>query len=88
MNAFTPHEVSGLDARIYALAGRRCPGEDRASVPRGGQSDFGDDQLLEKLRDRMKAGPSHFHVLVPATPVDHAPFEPRVLAQAAFEVAA
>jgi hypothetical protein len=33
-------------------------------------------------------GPSHFHVLVPATLVDHAPFEPRVLAQAAFEVAA
>jgi hypothetical protein len=33
-------------------------------------------------------GPSHFHVLVPATPVDHAPVEPRVLAQAAFEVAA
>ena len=35
-------------------------------------------------------GPSHFHVhvLVPATPVDHALFEPGVLAQAAFEVAA
>ena len=33
-------------------------------------------------------GPSHFHVLVPATPVDLSLFEPRVLAQAAFEVAA
>lgn len=31
---------------------------------------LGGDQLLEKLRERMEAEPSHFHVLVPATPVD------------------
>jgi hypothetical protein len=28
------------------------------------------DQLLEQLRERIDAGPCHFHVLVPATPVD------------------
>jgi hypothetical protein len=42
---------------------------------------------LEKLRERMEAGPSHFHVHVPATPVDHATVEPPVLTQAAFRVA-
>jgi hypothetical protein len=31
---------------------------------------LGGDQLLEQLRERMEAGPCHFHVLVPATPVD------------------
>jgi hypothetical protein len=31
---------------------------------------LGGDQLLEKLRERMEAGPAHFHVLVPATPLD------------------
>jgi GABA permease len=28
------------------------------------------DQLLEQPRERMEAGPAHFHVLVPATPLD------------------
>ena len=28
------------------------------------------DQLLGQLRERMGAGPCHFHVLVPASPVD------------------
>jgi hypothetical protein len=31
---------------------------------------LGGDQLLEQLRERLDAGPCHFHVLVPATPVD------------------
>lgn len=31
---------------------------------------FGGDQLLAKLRERMEPGPCHFHILVPATPVD------------------
>jgi hypothetical protein len=31
---------------------------------------LGGDQLLEQLRERMEAGPCHFHVLVPATLVD------------------
>jgi hypothetical protein len=44
--------------------------EVRIHGPRGGQSDPGGDQLLEQLRERMEAGPCHFHVLVPATPVD------------------
>ena len=28
------------------------------------------DQLLEQLREHMEAEPCHFHMLVPATPVD------------------
>jgi hypothetical protein len=31
---------------------------------------LGGDQLLEQPRERMEAGPCHFHVLVPATPLD------------------
>jgi len=31
---------------------------------------LGGDQLLEQLRERMEAGPCHFHMLVPATLVD------------------
>jgi hypothetical protein len=43
---------------------------------------LGGDQLLEQLRERMEAGPCHFHVLVPATPVDQDPTkgEPRTSA--------
>ena len=39
---------------------------------------LGGDQLVAAIRERMGAGPSHFHLLVPATPaaeldeVDHA----------------
>jgi hypothetical protein len=40
---------------------------------------LGGDQLLEKLRERMGAGPSHFHVLVPATPADK--LEPHLVYQ-------
>jgi len=40
---------------------------------------LGGDQLLEKLRERMEAGPCHFHVLVPATPV--AELEPHLVSQ-------
>jgi hypothetical protein len=40
---------------------------------------LGGDQLLEKLRERMEAGPCHFHVLVPATPVDQ--LEPHLVDQ-------
>src|SRR6266545_3182143 len=29
---------------------------------------LGGDQLLACVQERMRAGPSHFHVLVPATP--------------------
>jgi hypothetical protein len=29
---------------------------------------LGGDQLREQLRERMEAGPCHFHMLVPATP--------------------
>jgi len=31
---------------------------------------LGGDQLLACVRERMRAGPCHFHVLVPATPAD------------------
>jgi hypothetical protein len=76
-----------VDARIYAPADSRRWG---VKIVRRylvvANRTFGDDQLLEKLRERMEAGPSHFHVLVPATRVDHALFEPPVLAQAAFQV--
>jgi hypothetical protein len=40
---------------------------------------LGGDQLLEQLRERMEAGPSHFHVLVPATPADK--LEPHLVYQ-------
>jgi hypothetical protein len=40
---------------------------------------LGGDQLLEKLRERMAAGPSHFHVLVPATPAGQ--LEPHLVYQ-------
>ena len=29
---------------------------------------LGGDDLLARVRERLRAGPSHFHVLVPATP--------------------
>jgi hypothetical protein len=31
---------------------------------------LGGDRLLEQLRERLSAGPCHFHLLVPATPVE------------------
>jgi len=31
---------------------------------------LGGDQLLARVRERMSAGPCHFHVLVPATPAE------------------
>jgi GABA permease len=41
---------------------------------------LGGDQLVGVIRERMAAGPSHFHLLVPATPADE--LDPEYLARA------
>src|SRR6266498_4190670 len=41
---------------------------------------LGGDQLVGVIRERMAAGPSHFHLLVPATPADE--LDPEYLAHA------
>ena len=41
---------------------------------------LGGDQLVGAIRERMAAGPSHFHLLVPATPADE--LDPEYLAHA------
>jgi GABA permease len=49
---------------------------------------LGGNQLVNTIRERMAAGPSHFHLLVPATPADQLDPAYRARADAAARPAA